>query len=306
MQKVSLIVTILNEEKTIQNLLQSVLTQTLKPNEVIIVDGGSSDKSVLLVKSFLENNSKLNLKIKIKKGNRSIGRNFAIKNAKNNLIAITDAGCTLDKNWLKELVAVYKKSKAPVVAGYYSASKSSDNPLTDFQKAVVPYALVMPDKVDQKTFLPATRSMLIEKNVFLSLGGFDEKLNDNEDYAFANKLKKEKIKISFAKKAISFWQPRKNIQDFYNMIFRFARGDIFAGIVRPKVVSIFVRYIIFYLLLLMSFKLFLASMCFYSAWAIQKNKKYVDGGWKYLPRLQFTSDVAVMHGSIVGFIKKYL
>lgn len=302
---ISIIVTILNEENTILSLLNSIKSQTLKSNEIIIIDGGSSDKSVLLINSFVKNNPKLNIKIKIKEGNRSIGRNYAIKISKNNLIAITDAGCTLDKNWLKELVYVYKKSNSPVIAGYYSAGNTNKKPLTSFQKAVVPYALVMPDKVNPETFLPATRSMLIEKKTFLNSGGFNEKLNDNEDFAFAHKIKNKNIKISFAKKAIAFWQPRNNVSSFYNMIFRFARGDVFAGIVRPKVILIFVRYFIFGFLFLANFKLFLATICFYTAWSIQKNKKYVDDGWIYLPVLQFTSDVAVMHGSVIGFLSKF-
>jgi glycosyltransferase involved in cell wall biosynthesis len=305
MHKVSLIITVLKEEASINLLLESISAQSVLPNEIIIVDGGSTDNTVTKINTFAQKNKKLNLKIKIKKGNRSIGRNCAISLAKNNLIAITDAGCTLHKNWLKELLAVYKQSNAPVVAGFYAAD-STKQPLSDFQKAIVPYALVMPDKVNPINFLPATRSMLIEKNIFLRLGGFDEKLNDNEDYAFANKIKKQKIKISFSKKAIAFWQPRETLSEFYNMILRFARGDVFAGIIRPKVILIFVRYFIFYLILNFSMNLFFASMIFYSVWAIQKNKSYVGDGWKHLPTLQFTSDIAVMHGSILGLIQKFI
>lgn len=312
-QKISLICTVFNESETIQDLLESVLIQTYSPGEVIIVDGGSSDDTVKKIKDFAKRNPKLNLRVEIKNGNRSIGRNYAIKISQKELIAITDAGCVLDKNWLAELVKEYEKNnqgdlRTPVIAGYYAAGgtskESNQKQLTDFQKAVVPYALVMPDKVNLETFLPATRSMLIEKKLFERLSSFDEKYSDNEDYVFSKKLEKQKIKIAFAKNAVVFWTPRKTLKDFYTMIFRFARGDIFAGIVRPKVVLIFVRYIVFIFLIILNTKLFLALMCFYAVWAIQKNKKYVGEGWKYLPPLQFTSDVAVMHGSMIGFFKK--
>jgi glycosyltransferase involved in cell wall biosynthesis len=309
MKKISLVITVVDEEQTIKKLLESVLRQTLLPDEVIIVDGGSTDNTVDIIRNFtleLEKRSRASKKtypkitVKTKKGNRSIGRNFAIKNSKNHFIAITDAGCILDKNWLNELLVKYEKSNAPVIAGYYSAK-----PANDFQRAVVPYALVMPDQVDPQNFLPATRSMLIEKKLFQKLGGFDEKLSDNEDYAFAKKLQKQKIKIAFARKAIAYWFPRKNLKQFYNMIFRFARGDIYAGILRPKVILIFARYFIFIAILIISPKLFLATLLFYSVWAIQKNKKYVGGGYKYLPILQFTSDIAVMHGSLIGASQKF-
>ena len=100
MQKVSLIITILNEEKTIISLLDSILKQKTIPNEVIIVDGGSDDKSVEFVNNFIrsleERRFKLSIKLFLKKGNRSVGRNFAIEKAKHAWIAVTDAGCTLD------------------------------------------------------------------------------------------------------------------------------------------------------------------------------------------------------------------
>jgi len=295
MNKVSLIITVLNESKTINNLLNSIAKQTLLPNEVIIIDGGSIDETIKQINIFQHNNIKLNIKSEIKIGNRSVGRNYAISIAKHELIAITDAGCELSVNWLKELINVYQSEESPVISGYYS-SKST----TDFQRAVTPYVLVMPDKVDENNFLPATRSMMIEKNLFVKLGGFNEQLSDNEDFAFAQNIKNNNIKISFAKKAIVYWIPRNNLKSFYNMIFRFARGDAYAKIFRPKVLLIFLRYIIFILLILYYMKLFLVIMCFYFIWSIQKNKKYVGGGWKYLPVLQLSSDLAVIHGTIIG------
>lgn len=300
MAKVSLICTVLNEEKTIKKLLRSIVTQSLQPNEVIFVDGGSTDATVRTIQIFAKQYPNLSVTVSVKKGNRSVGRNYAIKLAKYTLIAITDAGCSLSKNWLKELITQYNSSKAPVVAGYYAADAK-----TNFQKAVVPYILVTPDRVNPNTFLPATRSLLIEKKVFKNVGGFNEQLGDNEDYAFAKKIKKQKFSIVFAQKAIVFWIPRKTLREFYTMIFRFARGDIFAGIVRPKVLLIFLRYLVFALLLLIHAKILIAFLAFYCAWAIQKNKRYVGEGYVYLPLLQIVSDIAVIQGSLAGLFAKF-
>ena len=312
MQNISLIVTVLNESETILELLDSIALQEMKVAETIIIDGGSQDDTVKKITHFANKNPQLNITCKVKKGNRSVGRNYAVRLAKHELIAITDAGCVLDKNWLKELAAKYKTEnrqhkKTPVIAGYYASaeSESTVKKLTDFQMAVVPYVLVMPDKVNPENFLPATRSMLIEKKVFQNIGGFDESLFDNEDYAFAKKLQSKKFRIGFSKEAIVYWMPRKTLKEFYYMIFRFARGDVFAGIVRPKVVLIFLRYVLFLFLFALSGKLFLSILCFYIVWAIQKNKKYVAEGWKYLPLLQITSDIAVMHGSCLGVLQRF-
>lgn len=306
---VSLIVTTLNEASTIESLLLSIKHQSLLPNEVIIVDGGSQDGTVKKITDFSRNHPKLAIKTTTKPGNRSIGRNTAIQMARYSLIAITDAGCTLDKHWLETLLKTHQATHNPVVAGYYSAK-----PATQFQAAVVPYVLVMPDAVDPATFLPATRSLLIERSTFFEVGGFDESLSDNEDYAFAKELQRKSVAIAFAKNAVVYWQPPRRLKNFFTMLFRFARGDIYAGIIRPKVLLLFARYLV-------AITLFLAALIFqaplgtvfflailfatlYCFWAVLKNIRYAPKAWYWLPVLQFTADGAVLSGSLLGFLQR--
>lgn len=309
MKNVTLVVTVLNEASTILELLESIKRQSSNPKEVVLVDGGSSDETLELAKNFSKQNPKLNLKVYKKLGNRSVGRNFAISKSENDWIAITDAGCTLDKNWLKELLKRQRKHNFQVVAGYYSAITQ-----TPFEEAVVPYVLVMPDKVDKDNFLPATRSMLIKKTLWKKVGKFDETLSDNEDYEFAKRLEESGIKIGFARSAIVNWMPRSTFRSFLKMIFRFARGDAFAGIFRTKVLLIFVRYILGLAIFLATYFYFgiwilfgIACLFFitYILWSIYKNYRYTSRGKHWLPILQISSDLAVMWGSLVGLKNRH-
>ena len=52
--KISLIVTILNEAQNIELLLSSMMMQSRKPDEVVIVDGGSKDRTTELIKQYLQ------------------------------------------------------------------------------------------------------------------------------------------------------------------------------------------------------------------------------------------------------------
>ena len=94
--KVSLILTVKNEEKSINILLESILSQNKMPNEIVIVDGGSIDKTIEIIKEYKDS---LPIKLIQKKGiNVPRGRNIAIANSKYPIIAVTDGGCRLDQN----------------------------------------------------------------------------------------------------------------------------------------------------------------------------------------------------------------
>jgi glycosyltransferase involved in cell wall biosynthesis len=309
--KTTFIVTVFNEEQTIVKLLDSLYQQTQKPDEIVIVDGGSTDNTFSKINSYKpkRGNIKIPLKVRIKKGNRSVGRNEAIRLASNEIIFCSDSGNILDKNWIKYLTKPFIDNSVDVVAGYYKGKASNV-----FQKAVIPYALVMPDKVHPENFLPATRSVAFTKAIWKKVGKFDESLSHNEDYIFARKLKKTGAKIVFQKDAIVYWIPRNNLKQTFIMFWRFAFGDAEAGAFRDNVLLLFARYFFgcYFLLLCGLYKSLsglLVAFIFvvlYIIWSITKNFRYVNDkkAFVILPILQFTADTAVLSGTVLGCIKK--
>ncbi len=308
--KLSLIVTIYNEENTILRFIKSVLSQSKLPDEFIIVDGGSSDSTVKIVKDYLLKNKVRNPTIKLlnKPGNRSVGRNEGIRKATGDIILCSDAGNTLDKNWVKNIIKPFSDTTVDVVAGYYKGNSE-----TFFQKCVIPYALVMPDRIVESEFLPAARSVAFKKSIWKKIHGFDEEYSHNEDYVFANNLKRANSKIVFVKDAIVYWTPRKNIWQAFVMFFRFALGDAESGIVRDKVILIYVRYIFYAYLIVIALllksiiilMLILIATVVYVLWAVKKNYKYVEDlrAFTILPLLQITSDLAVLIGTSLGLTR---
>lgn len=306
--QISLVITVLNEARTIEALCQAIAAQTILPKEMIVVDGGSQDDTVALLQNCSLRWPELHLKVVTKKGNRSIGRNYGISLAKSAWIAITDAGCEPTPTWLAELSAAQQSTHALVVAGYYKGLATSA-----LSQAIIPYVLVMPDQVQPTNFLPATRSMLLSKKVWTELAGFDVRFRHNEDYAFARKLRQHNIRIAFAPRAIVGWQSRETLGQFLLMIYRFAWGDAEAKCWRPKVWLIFTRYLLalMYVIWLVPQEphvrttgllglLFLITA--YCLWAIKKNLRYTFRGWYWLPVLQIVSDWAVMSGTIRGLM----
>ena len=101
--RVTVISTVLNEGEAIRRLLDSLLAQTRRPDEVVIVDGGSRDNTVAVIQEYA---GRLPLRVLVEPGaNISRGRNVAIAAATGDVIASVDAGVWLEPQWLEKLVA---------------------------------------------------------------------------------------------------------------------------------------------------------------------------------------------------------
>lgn len=308
-EKITFITTIYNEEKTIETFLSSISVQTVLPDEIIIVDAVSTDKTVEIIKKHeIRTKKQIRFLLLIKKGNRAVGRNEAVRNAKGEIIVCSDAGNILDKNWIRNITQPFINKNVDVVAGYYKGKVKSV-----FHACLIPYVLVMPDRVNPSTFLPATRSMAFRRSIWKKAHGFNEKLSHNEDYEFARRLTTSDAQIVFAKNAIVYWLPRDTFKEAAIMFFRFAFGDAEAGIFRNKVLLLFARYslgIIIFTLILVNqsvagMVVLLTLLVGYIIWAIKKNYRYVNDvrAFYLLPWIQLLADTAVMSGTILGLGK---
>ncbi len=307
-QKVSLVLTVRNEAQSIQSLFESIAQLTSLPNEVVVVDGGSSDETVSLLYTFAKKWSELHIRVIEKPSSIPEGRNVGIRAAKFDWLAITDAGCVLNHNWLEELLKKQAETNAQIVAGF-----AIGDPQSAFEAAVVPYALVMPDKVDPKNYLPATRSMLLHRAVWDQLGGFPETLQVSEDYVFARAACSVGVQMAFAQEAVVRWRPRSTPAAFFRMVYLQARDDVRAGVVRPKVVLVWGRYVIGAMGVVfigiwqgatVSLIAIFSAVLLYGIWAILKNIRYATASWYWLPIVQIAADMAVMTGSAMGFVRQ--
>ncbi len=111
--KVSVVVITRNEEVYIKDLLDSLVTQTVLPYEIIVVDAESTDNTQKIVRNCMK---KYNfVKLFIQKGTRGEGRNFGAAKATGDAIAFIDADCIANAFWVQELIEGMKE--ADVVAG---------------------------------------------------------------------------------------------------------------------------------------------------------------------------------------------
>lgn len=308
--KVSLITTIKNEAESIKPLLYSILNQSKKPDQIIIVDAGSTDDSVKIIDEF-SNNYKINIEIIVREGiNIAKGRNMAINKAKNDIIAITDAGCVLDSNWLKNIIEPFKVNDTDIVAGWFEPVAYND-----FEDLVGELLYPKIERVmkNKDKFLPSSRSIALKKECWDAVGGYPEYLETAEDTLFDIELKEKEFNFVFAENAVVFLKVRPNFRSIFKQYFRYRRGDghiklFFVKYWGPK----FLSYIIAISLLIMgyfnqlSFEILLILVLIYLGGysiIIYKNKR-IKKAFLIVPALLLTTDIAGILGYLVGSFER--
>ncbi len=219
----SFITTIRNESSNIIDFLGSIEEQTLKPDEIIIVDGGSTDNTIELAENYVGHSALLIRLIKGSHLNIAQGRNRGIREAKNELIVLSDAGCKLDKNFCKNLVGCFGPFKdADLVGGIYHPLVTSE-----FAK----YFVYDWRGLNWDDFLPSARSLALKKSLVLQMGGFPEYLTlTGEDTLFDINYRKVSSQWVFNKKSIIYWNTPKTENEVYKVAFNYGKGDGESGI----------------------------------------------------------------------------
>lgn len=224
MKKFTLVSTIFNEAKRLQQSLDEIANQTLVPDEIIIVDAGSTDGTINMLQEAAKT-SKSDLKVIVSKGcNVAEGRNLAIKSASNNLIVSTDFGCRYDKKWLETLVSYFDKDPdLMVVGGGFAISEPDiDTPAGKADYILQNgYKLVIDD-----TFSVSSRSIAYYKSMWEKIGGYHEWLTlAADDTIFWREIKREGFKYAIDPQPLVFWNRHKRVKQFAKEAGRYGLGD---------------------------------------------------------------------------------
>lgn len=121
MIKFSVVIPLYNKEKEIVNTLNSVLNQSHKVDEIIVVDDGSTDKSVNLIKKVFKDTIQV---VSQKNLGVSMARNRAIAEAKNEYICLLDGDDLWEVNFLEEIKSLI--TLFPDAIFYSTAHKNID------------------------------------------------------------------------------------------------------------------------------------------------------------------------------------
>jgi glycosyltransferase involved in cell wall biosynthesis len=176
---ISVVVPLYNKQNAIVQTIQSVLNQTIKDFEVIVVDDGSKDNSLQMVQSVQDARLRV---IHKENGGVSSARNRGIKEAKGDYIALLDGDDLWESTFMEEMVkmiddfpkaALWGVSIAFIKNGkYYKWEQGMGD---GYRGYVENYFGTSHND------LYCSSSVVIRKEVFEKVGYFDERISSTED-----------------------------------------------------------------------------------------------------------------------------
>lgn len=214
--KVSIVICAKNEEASLNNLLSELSRQAYPTFEIILVNDGSSDNTLSVMRNFQKQARTLTVKIvdiykenaKGKKNALSLG----IEKAENEILLMTDADCIpASVNWIAEMVSSYQ-SKTEIVLGYggYHKIKASFlNKLIRFETVLTAmqyfsYAL------DHRAYMGVGRNLSYRKKAFEKNSGFSshlEIMSGDDDLFVSEVASRENVSICDFRNSFTLSRP---------------------------------------------------------------------------------------------------
>ena len=228
-KSVSLIIPVFNRPDEIDELLQSLTSQTDKNFEVIVVEDGSETDCKNIVEKYRED---LVLSyFYIENSGPGQARNFGVKQAQGEYLIIFDSDCIIPENYI---ASVGKELEENPVDAFGGPDKALDA-FTPVQKSIN-YAMtsffttggIRGGKKKMDKFYPRSFNMGIKKSVYTSLNGFS-KMRFGEDIDFSIRIYKAGYKVALFPSAYVYHKRRTDFRKFFKQVYNsgIARINLF-------------------------------------------------------------------------------
>ena len=247
MPKVSVIVPFYNVEGYIEKCLETLVNQTLKDIEIIIVNDGSKDRSIDIVKKFLKQYPEKIVYLEKENGGLSDARNFAIPYAKGEYIAFLDSDDYVEKDMYQLMYDIAQKEKSDMVEcdffwNYPDKVKTDVGEKYDgTAEALTKIRVVAWNKLIKREILEETKILFPKGYRY-------------EDVEFTYKLVPHLNKISFLKKPCIHYIQRegsisnsqnertKEIFDVLDNVIKYYKENDFYEKYKPQLEYLYARY----------------------------------------------------------------
>ncbi len=191
--KTSLIIPAWNAENTIKECLLSALKAESSPDEIIVVDDLSSDKTRDIVKNLKLKYRNIKLLQLENRGGPANARDKGAKKAEGDIIFFTDSDVVLLNNTFANAISTFKKYNADAVSGIYSSIPLNKGKTQLYKALFFNYHFMRhKNPFEYETFNGQIAA--IKKSVYNISGGYNSKIKwgvDNENEEFGRRIKKK-------------------------------------------------------------------------------------------------------------------
>ena len=197
--KISIVIPTFNEEKYLEETLSSILMQSIKPYEIIVVDHNSKDKTQEIAK---KHGCRI---VKVDEPGISFARHIGALESKGDILVHTSADIRADKDWLKNLVSPLIEKKAELTYGSIYL-KDPDFIEEVFSSLLNNFLIPVLSKIG---FVFATADNIASyKTFYFDIGGFNTKLITGEDTDLIKRAMK-KGRVLYVKDAKIYTDSRR-------------------------------------------------------------------------------------------------
>ncbi|MHA1686588.1 MAG: glycosyltransferase [Candidatus Heimdallarchaeaceae archaeon] len=228
---ISVLIPTLNNEKTIRFCLESLQRQSIQPDEIIVIDGYSSDNTVEIAKKY-----QCTILFEEKK-TRAAACNTGLKNAAGDIIIFTDGDCIAKENWIEELVKGFEQDSGGIIAAVTGPNVEYPGESLFGRAVNAIYSSVIGGKwseQSQSIFNQKPRyvksaagcNVAYRRKYFDEVGVFNENLITAEDSEINFRLTERGYKIYFNPSAIVYHRRPQNHKSFRNKARKYAEGKV--------------------------------------------------------------------------------
>jgi len=207
----------MNNESTIEECLQALLAQNYPSGhvEIILVDGGSKDRTVELA-------GKYPVKICQTTLNCPAAYNFAQKIALYPILGFVDSDAKVEADWLKKLVP---RMDEPDVGGV-SGSIDTWNSNNPWARSIGYELKSRYRRIGKYTKRIATMNLLLKKSVIDEVGGWAEDMPSQYDTEFGYRLTAKGYKIAYEPSSVCYHFNRPTLQKFYRQQLQYGKNTL--------------------------------------------------------------------------------
>jgi GT2 family glycosyltransferase len=231
MLTVSLVIPIKNSARTLPACLHALDRLNPAPAEVFVIDNGSTDGSLALLKAWIEQTKGVNVRLlREAKPGASAARNTGIRAARGDIVAFTDSDCVPQSDWLSHLLAPFDDADTGAVAGRIAGV--FDRTLCEMFCSL--YTLQSAgETTTHREWTPwsggfPTANLAVRRRLLEQLDGFDETVKIyGEDYDLCARLYEQQAAIVYTPTACVMHHHRTTLRGLIRQAFGFGRSHAY-------------------------------------------------------------------------------